>query len=284
MSCGAELEANALMTSLTSGTNFTVPDVDLSGPEYQLPTPNTDLTDKIKRLTNDDLTTRTVGGDGTFDALMAGFAAHLDKEYKANRITGAEYTKAFIALTDGAMGNATQYLLGRDQAYWQAVTAQQQALLAEVQVVTARIQMQTAKVQLASLQMEALNNKANYALTKMKLATESVQYCSAQFTLTNILPQQQRLVTEQAEAAHAQTSDLRTDGQRVAGTLGKQRDLYDQQITSYKRDAEVKAGKLFTDAWTVQKTIDEGLVPPSGFTNASIDTVLTAIKANNNLG
>jgi hypothetical protein len=46
----------------------------------------------------------------------------------------------------------------------------------------------------------------------------------------------------------------------------------------------VKASKIFSDAWITMKTIDEGLVPPNGFTNASLDTVLTALKTNNQLG
>ncbi|MBQ5153795.1 hypothetical protein EGM85_11085, partial [Macrococcus caseolyticus] len=63
----------------------------------------------------------------------------------------------------------------------------------------------------------------------------------------------------------------------------KQKELYTQQITSYQRDAEVKAAKLFTDAWITQKTIDEGLTPPNGFTNASVDDVLSTVKRNNSL-
>ncbi|MNT93606.1 hypothetical protein D3C72_2351200 [compost metagenome] len=85
------------------------------------------------------------------------------------------------------------------------------------------------------------------------------------------------------EAQRGQTLDLRSDGATVTGVMGQQKVLYAQQVTSYQRDAEVKAAKLFTDAWITQKTMDEGLLPPDGFTNASVDTILTALKANNNL-
>ena len=98
-----------------------------------------------------------------------------------------------------------------------------------------------------------------------------------------MLPQQLKLIIEQTEAQRAQTLDTRTDGTVVKGSVGKQKELYSQQITSYQRDAEVKASKLFTDAWITQKTIDEGLNPPNGFTNASIDTILTKLKSNNGL-
>ena len=134
---------------------------------------------------------------------------------------------------------------------------------------------------MASLQLEALTSKAGYALTKLKLSTESVTYCTAQYNLTNMLPQQLANVKEQTEAQRAQTLDTRTDGVAVVGVLGKQKALYSQQITSYQRDSEVKASKLFTDAWITMKTIDEGLLPPSGFQNSSLDQILTTLKTNN---
>jgi len=82
----------------------------------------------------------------------------------------------------------------------------------------------------------------------------------------------------------AQTLDTRSDGVTdVEGVLGKQKDLYTQQITSYRRDAETKVAKLFTDAWITMKTIDEGLSPPTGFTNASLDEILGVLKVNNDL-
>ena len=48
-------------------------------------------------------------------------------------------------------------------------------------------------------------------------------------------------------------------------------------------DAEVKAAKLFTDAWITQKTIDEGLTAPSNFANDSVNTILGVLKANSGL-
>jgi hypothetical protein len=172
------------------------------------------------------------------------------------------------------MAAGVQFLLGRDQAYW---TSQ----LAQLQAITARAQLETTKVQLAQAQLEALNAKAAYALSKMRLSSESMTYCIAKYNLSFMLPMQLTLMREQVETQRSQTLDTRTDGAAVVGSVGKQKDLYSQQITSYQRDAEVKAAKMFTDAWITQKTIDEGLLPPTGFTNASLDDVLDVIKANN---
>lgn len=282
MSCGADTEAQLLFTALTADANFVLPDIDLSGPEYQIPTDGP-IALPIERITNADLTTGDVDGPGTFDVIMRGFKAHLIQEYKGNRITGADYVKAYIALTEAAMSNATQFLLGKDQQYWQAVLAQQQALAAQVAVVISRVQLATTKADYEKSKVDAAASAAGYALTKLKLSTESETYCQAKFTLEFMLPQQLLLLKEQTDAQRAQTLDTRADGGAIAGTLGKQKELYSQQITSYQRDAEIKAAKIFTDAWITQKTIDEGLLAPPNFQNASVDIVLGHIKANNNL-
>ena len=282
--CGADIEANTLMVSLTKGEDFTIPEVDFTKPEFQLPfDPDGPLYAAVPQITINDLTTRVIGGAGVFDSLMDAFKAHLREEMDKNRITGAEYTKAYIALSESAMSQSVAFLLGKDQAFWQAQTAQFQAI-------TARVEMESSKIRAAAIQLEALNTKANFALTKMKIASEEIGVCTAKYNLETMLPQQLKnltvqedLLSEQMEAQRGQTSDTRTDALPVRGVMGKQKDLYAQQITSYQRDAEVKAGKLFTDAWITMKSIDEGLLPPAGFANASIDTVLTALKTNNEL-
>ena len=277
MSCSAEVEANRLLEELTKGDDFTLPDVDMTGPEWDIPGGDASpIFGAIDKISNESLTTREVGGSGTFDALMESAHNHLKAEFKANRITGGEYTKAYIAMMESCMSNAVQFLLGRDQAYWAAAMAQ-------IQAVTARVQLATSKAQFVLAKIQALSAKSEYALTKMKIATESETYCAALFNASQMLPQQLKLITEQTESQRAQTLDTRTDGAVVKGSVGKQKELYSQQITSYQRDAEVKASKLFTDAWITQKTIDEGLNPPNGFTNASIDTILTKLKSNNGL-
>lgn len=284
MSCGADTEANALIESLTAGEDFTIPKIDWDDDAFKFPG-GTDgpLYQPVARITIEELTTRIVGGTGVFDALMASFSAHLRAEYEKSRITGDDYTKTYIALSESAMANATQFLLGKDESFWNAQTAQLQAF-------TARIGLETAKAEMANTQLQALNQRANFALTKLKLSGESVTYCTAQYNLDKMLPQQlinlkgqELMIKEQMEAQRGQTADARTDGIPVSGVMGKQKDLYTQQITSYKRDSEIKGAKLFTDAWITMKSIDEGLLPPTGFTNDSIDTVLTAIKTNNEL-
>lgn len=299
MGCGAEQEANDILDTLLEGEDVSLPDIDLNGPEFQLPADViTAISTPVTRVTNEDLTQAIVGGSGTFDILMTAYQAHLENEFKKNRIIGAEYTKTYIALTEAAMSQSVTFLLQRDQAFWGAQQAQIAAL-------TAQVQLETAKMQLANAKFDALTAKSNYGLTKMKLSTESMAYCTAKyqlevqmpvqtlgqekqnaildFQLSDMLPTQKDMVLEQIESQRAQTIGTRSDGTEVGGVLGKQIALYAQQITSYQRDAEVKAAKLWTDAWITMKTIDEGLEPPDAYTNANLDIVLGHIQENNDL-
>lgn len=280
-SCGADLEANRLMSSLLSDALFPVPLIDLDGPEFTFPSGA--LGEKLKALTVTDVTNGAVDGPGAFDALMRGFKSHLEKEFDAGRITGDDYTKAYIALTGEAMQNAVAFLLGKDGAFWQAQMTQ-------VQAFAERVKLEIAKVEMATTQYTASKMRAEYALTKMQMATEEVTYCTAKYNLEEALPKnvvnltlQGNMLREQTEAQRAQTMDTRLDGAPVTGVLGKQKALYAQQIISYERDAELKAARLWSDAWITQKTIDEGLTPPTEFTNANVNTILTSIRQKNGL-
>ena len=321
MSCGAEAEGNSLFQTLTAGVSFEIPQIDVTGPSFQIPGGmDSELYKQVTRIANSELTTTTLDGTGTFDVLMRGFKAHLKEEYNQSRITGAEYTKAYTALVESAMAQGVQFLLGKDASFWQAMSAQ-------IQAITAKLQLETARVRHTTAQLEALNQEATFALTKMRLANENMQYCIgkfnheqmlpaqktgqdianrtavfnldmimplqkvglehsnsiALFNLQTMLPQQYELLVEQTEVQRAQTLDTRSDGSTVVGAVGKQKDLYSQQIKSYQRDSELKAAKLFSDAWTVQKTVDEGFVAPENFQNPSLNDVLGHIKTNNNL-
>jgi hypothetical protein len=77
------------------------------------------------------------------------------------------------------------------------------------------------------------------------------------FSSWTALVAQEKLSNEQMESSTwSDYGYSRTDGALIVGSIGKQKALYDQQITSYKRDAEHKATKLFTDTWITQKTLD----------------------------
>ena len=275
---GGDVLASELMLALLTGEDVSIPTIDFSGSEYSIPGDiNSDAYDVLVRLSDSDLTTGAINGTGAFDKLMVGVAAQLQREYDAGRITGVEYAKAYIALTGSALSSSLQYLLSRDAAYWQAVQAQAAS-------VTARVQLATAKAQNAAAQLEAMNIRSNYALTKLRLAKEDTEFASAKYNLEEILPTQKLNLQEQAEAQRGQTMDTRSNGiTPIAGSIGKQNALYAQQIVSYQKDSQLKAGKIFSDIWTVQKTVDESPNVPDAFGYETINDVMQTIITSNGL-
>ena len=259
------------------GEDFSLTSPDLSGDEYQVPDEEDNpLYADISTLEIDDLTTGVVDGTGSFDRMMASHKAHLREQYAAGLISGDQYTKAYIELTTAALNAALQFLLAKDQTRFSNLTLQLQARKAEVDVVTSRVQLEIAKFQLAQAETQTKLLEAQYVLTLMQVANEDVKY--------NLAERQIDLVNEQIEATRAQTLDQRTDGSDIVGSVGKQKELYDQQIDSYRKDAMQKVAKMYLDGWITQKTLDEGLIPPTQLTNNEINEVLSNIRAENNLG
>ena len=293
MSCPTttEVDIPALLAQLTTGLNFSIPNIDLNDPLFNVPVGlDSPLYQAVTRLQISEVTDGTITGPGAFDRFMAGMKAHLTEEYEKGRITGTEYSKVYIAMTELAMTNAVQFLLGRDTAFWEAQQAQIGAINAravvaktKLEVAIAKIGAKTAEVQLAiaTLQSTKLSEETVNIRAQTSLTCAQKHNIDAQ-TLNE--PKKGRLLDEQFESTRAQTADNRLDGSIVAGAIGKQKDLYTQQITAYQRKSEVDAARIFSDAWITQKTIDEGLTAPTGFTNASLDQVLLALKLNNGLG
>lgn len=275
--CGVETLADSLKAALLANENLNIvipalPDI----PAFYDST--SELFTQAPKITNEDLTTGVVGGTGVFDVIMTAMTAHLDAQHQKGRITGKEYAEAYTQMTVGAMSQAVQFLLGRDQAFFAAARAQ-------IEAIRAIVEMETVKLEYKKTEVDVRTGEAAFALTKMKLSTEAKTFCIAEFNLDNMLPQQLQLLEEQYEQARAQTLDTRSDGiTPVAGSVGKQKDLYTQQIESYKRADETKVMKIFTDAWLTQKTLDEGLLPPTEFANANLDLMLSDLATNVGLG
>ena len=301
-------DANAIFAELTEDIGIEIPEIDISGEDFEFPfgkDSDSALYKEVQPLDLCALTDGTVDGNGAFDKVMQGIKAHLLEEFKGNRITGGEYTKAYIAMVEAGLANGVAFLLGKDRAFWEAQRAQ-------IDAFRARVELETSKAQLALVSFQAKTAEAQYALAKMQALGASVEvetgkyrldnmlpvekdlldgqkelqvlqiegqnYTNQQliYTVENLLPQQLLLLIEQTQVQRAQTLDTRADGSTVVGLLGKQKALYSQQIISYERDVELKFMKNYLDAWITQKTVDDGLAPPNQFTNTFIDSIFAA--------
>lgn len=293
---GSDTLSQELFAALTAGLDLSLdPLPDLTTSEFAMPAElDNDRYGEISAIDNAALTTGVLEGTGVFDLMMRAVKAHLKVELTAGRITGDQYTKAYVATTTQALQTAVAFLLGRDQAYWQNLLLQSQAQAAQVGLVTERVKLAIAKVELqqAHAQAEVQNqlSAAQYALQKLNLSIGDQEYIlkGLQQSLTSgeitLKGAQKLLVDEQIEVQRAQTLDTRSDGiTQVSGSVGKQKELYDQQIDSYQKDARYKVGKALIDTWIAQKTLDEALTPPNEMTNATLETVINSLRTDNGL-
>lgn len=246
-----------LLASITSGLDFNIPNVDLSEPEYNIPK---DILDSVKNyrpsVTIDDLTSTNVDGPGVFDKLMTATKKHLQEEYKIGRITGAEYTNAYISMMNTVLQVSVQFTLNKDKA-------QLEALLGAINAYTSIISNATAKVALATAQAQAHTQRAQYANTVAQLAVVDTQYAISK---------------ENMEAARAQTSETKSDGSPIEGTAKRNNELLETQRNSFIIKDKTNFFKFYMDWAITAKTQDIGMATPDGLQNEEITKVLNSLK------
>ncbi len=413
VNCDADGQANLLYVSLTADAP-TPPTVDLSGDQYSfIPDKTSDLYASVVAVTMAELSDGHLEGDGVFDKLMASIDVHIQREFKGNRLTGDQYANVYLSLVQSVLTQSVSFLLQKDKARWEALTAQMNARIAEIKATEALIELEKVKMETQKAIFDMQNSGAEYALTKMQVAKADVEYCliksknesetyrrnwllpaelslkeyerqemmpaevainkvratrllpseaalnefnhreilpverdtalynlntvmaqavsiedykltknmpvalaqeqqklnylmpaqralineqkeamraqtldnrsDALTPVTGVMGRQRTLLEEQGEAERAKTLDVRSDAASVVGSIGKQKDLYTQQIDSFVKDAQHKTAKMYLDSWITQKTLDEGLTAPTEFTNAAVDIVLARVRDNNDL-
>jgi len=336
----ADSLAGTLYTSLTDDLP-TIPIPDFSSPDFVYEEDNDSaLYADIPDVSIGTLTDVNLEGEGVFDKMMAAADLHIQREFKGQRIVGADYAKVYTAIITTMMGNAVQFSLGAQTAHWQAVTAQMQAREAEISVVTARVNLETAKINAATATYQMEQTKAQVGLTKMEIANANVQHLliqaqffeqdyknvnllpltKAQQTYTNnvllvdqhllttgqineqnfkvnqllpitqdqqqynldtILVDQHKLLQEQIESERAKTLNTRQDGTVVVGLIGKQKDVQDQQISSFVAADQYKMAKMYFDGYVSQLSVLSETPPaPTQLNQTNINQVLTDARAN----
>lgn len=188
--------ANSLFTALTTGITLPAA-VDFSDAKFNfdLDENANPLYEDVSTISLESVTTGCLDGDGVFDKFMSTIDEHLKREYKDNRLTGTQYAEVYTALVQGAMGQATQFVLQKDQARWAAITAQMQARIAEIQATTAVVELEKIKADASRSLFETNLTAAQVGLTKMQIATEEANHNGAtvdvsikEYQRTHIMP------------------------------------------------------------------------------------------------
>lgn len=229
--------AEALHRNLTDDLVVGLPTVDLSDSSLVLgDTADNPLYASVTPLSIEQLTERKVCGDGVFDALMDTYSKHLQEERSKGRITGTEYTNAYIQITGNAMSQAIQFLMGKDQAYWSALLVQGQAKAAEIAAIQALVELERTKVIYALSTMEVDKVKVDIALGKMQLAQADAQF---DLTKTQDAQEEYKLQTQMPiETQTMQENMLMSLAQRQ--TMETERSIKQYQLTTLLPDEHSK--------------------------------------------
>lgn len=200
------------------------------------------MSSPVTPITTAQLTDATLAGSGVFDTLMRANKAHLEAEFKAGRIKGADYASVYLSSLQSVLAASVQFLLGRDTATLAAEKTKAEIALVEAQKSLVDQQLLNAVTENTVLVAQECKLRAEYDAT-----LEQKARTAAETSLIN-----QKLLTERA-----QTQAVGVDQDSV---VGRQKNLYKAQADGFSRDAEQKAADLLIRTWATRRTTDEGTV------------------------
>lgn len=126
-----------------------------------------------------ELTDGTVNGTGSFDMLMKAIAAHLDLQFKLQRITATDYASVYSELVSVAMQSATSYTLQVKQTAAQEALYKAQTLktLWEVRDVIERIELTKKQALLTAeeINLRAAQRALTNADTEVKVVEKALR-------------------------------------------------------------------------------------------------------------
>lgn len=294
-----------LYYNLTKSDNFNLDNLQINPDDFKLPD---GLLDKIINYkvsaTLEEVTTKDPDGTGAFDTFMTAISKHLEKEFSQGRIVGADYSNAYIAAMQMALQQAVDFVLKKDQVFISVTTAQLAAIDAAIGIIKSKIALITAQIQAYIAQTQYAGEKlklSNLHETYITLIAQynklceevNVQKAQTSGTRTDnatvagsigaqiqMINEQIKLVREQIESARAQTLDTRTDGAVVKGQIGKQKDVASQQIIAFKQKAGIDAANIASNAWITSKGMNDAVEAPTSMQNAALNNVVDQVYAN----
>lgn len=272
VNCDADVQANHLYVALTADAP-TPPTVDLSGDQYTFTAdPTSDLYSDITAVSLAELTDGHLTGDGVFDKLMASIDVHIQREYKGNRLTGDQYAKAYVEIVTVVMNQSVTFLLQKDKARWEAITAQMQGRIAEIKATEALIELEKVKMETQKAIFDMQNSGAEYGLTKMQIAKADVEYClikskneSETFNRNWLLPAELAIKQyEREELMPGEAAIAKVKHQRVLPSEAALNEYNHREILPVERDiaaynlASVMPTAVAIETFKLDKTLPIG--------------------------
>ena len=143
----------------------------------------------------------------------------------------------------------------------------------------------------AKAYIEIMNNtlaQATQYVVAAFQATANDDLVAAQIRKINkdieLVTEQIELIDYQGISEQAKYLDV-VNGQVIAGTIGKQKDVYTAQTKGFKDSALQSMAKTMIDTWSVRRSTDEGTktTPESKLYDANIGNAIEAMLTNLNV-
>ena len=140
----------------------------------------------------------------------------------------------------------------------------------------------------AKAYIEIMNNtlaQATQYVVAAFQATANDELVAAQIRKINkdieMVTEQIELIGYQGVSEQAKYRDV-VDGEVIAGTIGKQKDVYTAQTKGFKDSALQSLAKTMIDTWSVRRSTDEGTTttPESKLYDGNIGNAIEAMFAN----
>lgn len=196
-----------------------------------------------------DVTNSTDGNDGTgvFDVLMGAVERHIQEQFDAGRIEGADFATVYLGSLKEVLQNSIQFVMTEQKSGLEADVLTQQIIQEGektdlIIAQTAKVYEEIAASQADTTRKNLLNNKQ---VAKVQADTDLV------------------IEKEVTESKNSITP--------TAGILGAKHELITAQTLGFKNDTKQKVLKLMLDGYAVNLSISGTANIPETVQDAAID-------------
>lgn len=183
---------------------------------------------QLDQLDVAELTTKSLGGTGVFDVLMATTALHIQGEYAAGRIRGPEYSQVYLGGLQATLSTSVEYLTRSKTLGIEIANQEKQGLLTEAQTELVKAQTNQVTTEVTTkLPAEVANIQASTALS-------DVNKDKVREELT-LIPLQGTMLTAQTGQVGAQTILTNKQTDQLTAELAKipvEVELLQKQVTN----------------------------------------------------
>ena len=215
----------------------------------------------MSEITIGQITDGLLGGNGSFDVLMAAITAHIDQQYEKNRITSSDFGAVYLGSIQTTLEQAINFTLssGKVELEEKILQTQLEKLELEKQLTalqveraetenqTAQVMLQKAQKELAQLDLQSALIAAQTAKTNTEtnLTQQQVNHTAQEIELVK-----QKLTTEKAQTNDGYAGIVGKQSALIAAQTAKtttETDLTQQQVNRTVQEIELVKQKLTTE-------------------------------------